>query len=113
MRGLFESLRQTIRGLLKAPGFTITAILILGFGTGANTAIFSLINAVLLKSLPYAHPQRLVVISMPYRSDPRTPFDYPDFLDIAAAQTCFDSTANLRCIYAQVFSTPRKCSHLP
>jgi putative ABC transport system permease protein len=79
--------------LLKAPGFTITAILILGFGIGANTAIFSLINAVLLKPLPYPHPEGLVGISMPYQNAPATPFDYPDYLDIAAAQTCFDSIA--------------------
>ena len=64
MRGLFESLRQTVRVLLKAPGFTITAILILGFGIGANTAIFSLINAVLLKPLPYPQPERLVKIAV-------------------------------------------------
>jgi putative ABC transport system permease protein len=83
-------LRQTIHLLLKSPGFTITAILILGFGIGANTAIFSLINAALLKPLPYQHPERLVVITMPYQGAPQTAFDYPDYLDIAAAQTCLD-----------------------
>jgi len=93
MRSLFESLRQTIRVLLKAPGFTITAILILGFGIGANTAIFSLINTVLLQPLPYSHPERLVTIKMPYQGAPQTSFDYPDYLDIAAAQTCFDCMA--------------------
>jgi putative ABC transport system permease protein len=93
MRDLFESLRQTIRVLLKAPGFTVTAILILGFGIGANTAIFSLIDAVLLNPLPYPHPERLVVITMPYQNAPQTSFDYPDYLDMAAAQNCFDSIA--------------------
>ncbi len=86
-------LRQTVRLLLKSPGFTITAILILGFGIGANTAIFSLINTALLRPLPYSHPERLVAITMPYQNEARTSFDYPDYLDIAAAQTSFDSIA--------------------
>ena len=86
-------LPQTVRRLLKAPSFTITAVIILGFGIGANTAIFSLINATLLKPLPYADPERLVMISMPYQNDPQTPVDYPDFLDIADQQTYFDKIA--------------------
>src|SRR5260370_2804297 len=93
MRSLISHLHHAIRLLLKAPGFTITAILILGFGIGANSAIFSLINSVLLKRLPYSHPERLVVVSMPYQNSPAVGFDYPDYLDVAAAQTCFDSLA--------------------
>jgi hypothetical protein len=46
MRGLIQSLRYTLRVLLKSPGFTITAVLILGFGIGANTAVFSVIDGV-------------------------------------------------------------------
>jgi putative ABC transport system permease protein len=93
MRSLISHLRHTIRLLLKSRGFTITAVLILGFGIGANTAIFSLISAVLLKPLPYPHPESLVAISMPYENAPDWGFDYPDYADIAAAQTCFASVA--------------------
>jgi putative ABC transport system permease protein len=82
-----------LRLLLKSPGFTITAILILGFGIGANTAIFSLINAVLLKPLPYGQPERLVLISTRYQNATQTAFDYPDYFDVAAAQTAFGSIA--------------------
>jgi putative ABC transport system permease protein len=93
MQGLLASVRYSVRLLLKSPGFTITAVLILGFGIGANTAIFSLIDAVLLRPLPYLHPERLVMVSMPYQNDPLQPFDYPDYLDMAAAETSFDSLA--------------------
>ena len=93
MRGLLASVRYTMRLLLKSPGFTITAVLILGFGIGANTAIFSLINAVVLKPLPYSHPERLVKVVLPYQNATADTFDYPDYLDVAAAQTGFDSIA--------------------
>jgi predicted permease len=93
MRDLLGSLRCTIRLLLKSPGFTITAVLILGFGIGTNTAIFGLINAVILKPLPFPEPSQLVQISQPYQSDPFEGVDYPDYVDIAAAQHTFTSLA--------------------
>jgi hypothetical protein len=77
MRGLISHLRYTIRLLLKSPGFTITAVLILGFGIGTNTAVFSLIDAVVLKPLPFPHSERLVELFMPLRNDDDMPFDYP------------------------------------
>ena len=96
MRGLLQSLRQNIRVLLKAPGCTITAILILGFGIGANTAIFSLINAVLLKPLPYPHPERLAVISQETPNSPLSWMDYPDYQDFRRAQRSFEELGVMR-----------------
>ena len=93
MDRLLLSLRYTIRLLLKSPGFTITSVLILGFGIGANTAIFSLINAVILKPLPYPNPDRLVQICQPTQNNPLTGIDYPDFVDMVAAQHTFESLA--------------------
>jgi predicted permease len=86
-------LRYTLRLLLKSPGFTITAILILGFGIGANTAIFSLIDAVILKPLPFPEPERLVQICEPYQDHNFEGLDYPDYLDLAKAQHSFTALA--------------------
>jgi putative ABC transport system permease protein len=88
-----SGLRHTLRLLLKSPGFTITAVLILGLGIGANTAIFSLINSVLLKPLPYPRSDRLVEIFQPLRTIQAFYVCYPDYFDFCAAQHSFTDLA--------------------
>jgi putative ABC transport system permease protein len=96
MRSLISHLRYTIRLLLKSPGFTITTILIMGLAIGANTAIFSLVDSVLLQSLPYPDPGRLVALSETSPLYPNISLDYPDYLDWRANQHSFADIALFR-----------------
>jgi len=73
---LWQNLRYTIRVLGKNPGFTTVAVLSLALGIGANTAIFTLINALLLRDVPVRQPEHLVEVS-PVRLDRKIFFSYP------------------------------------
>ena len=90
MRSLVSQLRYTVRLLLKSPGFTVPAVLVLALGIGANTAIFSLVNGVLLKPLPYPKADRLMAIRQTVPGFDSFPLDYPDYLDFRRQQKSFE-----------------------
>jgi hypothetical protein len=83
MQDFLADLRYGIRRLLQSPGFAIVAIVALGLGIGANTAIFSLVDRVLIRPLPYADPDRLVTLweDASYINFPRNSPAVANFVD--------------------------------
>ena len=90
MRQLSQNLRYSLRALRKNPGFTAVAILSLALGIGANVAIFTLVNALLLRDLPVPHPERLVELSL-VRSGHKITFSYPMFRELDCGQRVFSA----------------------
>jgi len=98
MDRLLQDIRYAGRMLAKRPAFSAVAILTLALGIGANAAIFSVVNAVLLRPLPFEEPDRLVAVwtPVPKRSFRRGPSSYPDFADYRDQSASFASLSALR-----------------
>src|SRR6267143_886605 len=95
METLLKGIRYGVRNLLKHPGFTAIAVITLALGIGANTAIFSVVNAVLLRALPFPNADRLVMVweDASYAGFPRNTPAPANFADWKAQNQVFEETA--------------------
>lgn len=92
---MLQDIRYAVRMLLKYPGFAATAVLVLALGIGANTAIFSVVNAVILRPLPYPHSEQILIV---WEKSPlmETSVSYPNFLDWQNRNRVFDEMSASR-----------------
>lgn len=95
LTGVWQDVRFAARGLRSRPGFTMTVLLTLALGIGANAAIFTVVDALLLRPLPYTAPDRLVHLWETYdsRVDQRSEASFPDYLDWRARNRVFTDLA--------------------
>jgi predicted permease len=96
MEHLWNDIRYGIRMLAKTPGVTLIAILTLMLGIGANTALFSVVNAVLLNPLPYSQPNQLIALAQRTEQFEDSSISYPNFLDWQKDNRTFASMAAYR-----------------
>ena len=89
MESVFNDLKYAIRILIKSPSFTLVALITLALAIGANTAIFTLLDALLLRPLPVHDPSRLVGLHLSLRDGRKTQVSYHTFQDLAARQQVF------------------------
>jgi predicted permease len=96
MANFWQDVRYGLRVLLKNPGFTAIAVLTLALGIGANTALFSVVNGVLLNPLPYPNPDQLVAVYSSTSSFAQSSIAYPNFLDWAKDNHSFSALGAFR-----------------
>jgi hypothetical protein len=96
MQTLLQDIRYAIRTLAKNPGFTVVAVLTLALGIGANTALFSVVNGVLLNPLPFPAPNQLATLYANRVHLERASISYPNFLDWQRENHTFVSMAAFR-----------------
>src|SRR3954451_25114151 len=108
-----QDLKYGLRMLARSPGFTLVAVLSLALGIGANTAIFSLVNALVLRPLPVQDPQALMLVSTTDQRNPgNLPLSHLNFKDLRAQNSAFSGMAAFT--FAQVnYSSGQESEQIP
>jgi putative ABC transport system permease protein len=96
MNGLLQDLRYALRQLSQSPGFACTAIVILGLGIGASTAIFSAVNPILFQPLPYPHASRIMMIWYAAEDGSRIPQAFHTYRELVERNRSFDALAVMK-----------------
>src|SRR5689334_4240313 len=96
MESIIKDIRYGMRGLLKHPGFTAIVVLTLALGIGASTAMFSIVNSVVLRRLPYRTAERIVAIQELTQAGKRVQVTSANFLDWRAQNTVFEQLAAIK-----------------
>jgi putative ABC transport system permease protein len=103
---LAQDVRYALRQLRRSPGFAFTVVLTLALSVGAATAVFCVIDAVILRPLPYAHPERIVNIESRSRSGYTQPASWPSYRDERAQARAFAALAGYSDFFKMTMETP-------
>jgi predicted permease len=95
LRGAFADARQALRGMRRTPGFTLLVVLTLGAGLGAATAVFGVVNAVLLRPLPYPHADRLALLTAQFGAESHAPVSGQQLLALRERSRLFDTIGGI------------------
>ena len=106
MQTLLQDLRYALRQLRKSPGFATTVVLTLALSVGVATAVFCVIDTVILRPLPYAHPERIVSIQSVSRSGYTQPASWPSFRAERAQAQAFAALAGYNNFFTMTMETP-------
>jgi predicted permease len=106
LRGVFQDLRYAWRQLHKTPGSALTVVLTLALSVGVATAVFCVIDAVILRPLPFAHPEKIVAVQSTSRSGYQQPASWPSFQDERAQVTAFSAFAGYVDFFKATLETP-------
>ena len=110
MDAIIQDLRYAVRTLLKSPAFALVALITLALGIGANTAVFSVVNGVLLRPLPYEAPEELVWIQEMNNKGGTMSVAWPNYVDWREQGTSFAGLAAVNDFTATVLGGDDSCS---
>src|SRR5215471_5612997 len=112
MNGLLQDLRYALRQLRKRPGFAAVAVITLAVGIGATAAVFSVIDAVVLRPLPYNNVNRIVDVQTSSGSDAHQPISWPAYREMRKLSTSFEALAGYEDYWGMTLSVGKRAQYL-